>query len=187
MAGAVLTDEQWERAARAQGWYDRDEADLLYRLTVGPWCEVGCWKGRSTAVLAQTGHPGWAVDWFKGSSEHGRVDTYHDFMAHMIGFDNVNVLRMAGEDAERFVPAGLNLLHLDAEHTYPATSSLFSLFSPKVETGGHVILHDAFTPTGRKIAGSPWPGVTKFALELEQHPDWHLVEHVNRSAAFRRI
>lgn len=187
MAGAVLSDEQWERAARAQGWYDRDEADLLYRLCAGPWCEVGCWKGRSTAVLAETGFPGWAVDWFKGSSEHGSVDTYHDFMAHMLGYDNVTVLRMYAEEAAEFVPDGLSLLHLDAEHSYAATSILFHRYAPKVEPGGHVVIHDAFTPTGRKIAESPWPGVTTFALELEQHPDWHLAEHVNRSAAFLRI
>lgn len=188
MAGAVLlTDEQWERASRAQGWYDRDEADLLYRLTDGPWCEVGCWKGRSTSVLAQTGFPGWAVDWFKGSSEHGDVDTYHDFAAHMVGFDHVAVLRMAGDEAATFVPDGLSLLHLDAEHSYEATAAMFGLYAPKVGRAGHVVLHDAFTPGGREVEGSPWPGVTRFALELEQGDGWALVEHVNRSAAFRRI
>lgn len=187
MAGAVLTDGQWERAARAQGWYDRDEADLLYRLTNGAWCEVGCWKGRSTAVLAQTGHRGWAIDWFKGSSEHGSVDTHADFTEHMRGLSNVTVLWMAAEDADVLVTEPLSLLHLDAEHTYEATACMFGLYAPKVEVGGHVVLHDAFTPAGREIEDSPWPGVTRFALELEQGDEWALVEHVNRSAAFRRI
>lgn len=188
MAGAVqLTDEQWERCSRAHGWYDRDEADLLYRLATGAWCEVGCWKGLSTSVLAETGHEGWAVDTFTGSSEHGNVSTRDDFDAHMAGYGNVNVLAGDFVRCAALVPDNLSLLHLDAEHTYEATSVAFDMYASKVEVGGHVVVHDAFTPTGRKIAGSPWPGVTRFALELEQHPDWHLAEHVNRSAAFRRI
>lgn len=188
MAEPVLTADQWERAARAHGWYEQNEAELLYRLVAGPWCEVGCWKGRSTAVLAQTGFPGWAVDWFKGSSEHGDVDTYDEFRAHMSGYTNVTVLRMRAEDAVKYVDGPVNLLHLDAEHSYEATASVFVLYAPLVVKGGHCVLHDAWSPGGgRKIGRTPWPGVTKFALELEQHPDWDLVASVGRCAAFRRI
>lgn len=183
-----LTEEQWERAGGIHGWYDRNEAELLYRLCDGGWCEVGCWRGLSTVILAQTGHPGWAVDWFKGSSEHqGKpTNTYDDFMRYIAPYDNVTVLPYRYQDCVDEVPS-VRFLHLDAEHTYEATAECWGLYAPKVVKGGHLVLHDAFTQTGRKIEGSPWPGVTRWALEMEQHPDWDLVDHVGRSAAFRRI
>lgn len=183
-----LSDEQWAVADPIEGWYTQAEADLLYRLCDGPWCEVGCWKGKSTVILAQTGHTGWAVDWFQGSPEHKAGTRTHDeFTANLAAYENVTVLNGRFGDMHGDVPA-LRFLHLDADHSFAATRQAWDLYAGKVAQGGHVVLHDAWSPSGgRKISGAPWPGVCRFALEMEQHDDWELVESVERSAAFRRI
>lgn len=185
-----LTDEQWAVADGIDGWYFRAEADLLWRLCDGLWCEVGCWRGKSTVVLAQSGYKGYAIDWFKGSPEHqGKPpNTLEDFKRYVAPFPNVTILDYRFEDCADQVPDGLRLLHLDADHSYAATRAAWELYAHKVEVSGHVVLHDAWSPSGgRRIEGAPWPGTCQFALEMEQHPEWELVESVERCAAFRRI
>lgn len=174
----AMTSEQWAKAERIQGWFGRSEAELLFRLTRGPWCEVGCWKGRSTTVLAETGFPGWAVDWFKGSSNHAPgTDTYAEFMENLRGYDSVTVLPMRFEDAVAYVGA-LNLLHLDAEHSFEATEQAFRLFETKVMAGGHVVFHDA--------RGGGWPEVEDFVASLRPSRKWRTAGETDRLKAFQR-
>jgi len=174
----TLTSAQWAKADRIQGWFDRDEAELLFGLTRGPWCEVGCWKGRSTTVLAETGFPGWAVDWFKGSPEHPPgTDTYPEFMENLRGYGLVRVLPVRFEDAVPYVGA-VNLLHLDAEHSFDATERAFRLFEAKVDIGGHVVFHDA--------CGGRWPDVEDFVVSLRRSRRWQAAAERGRLKAFRR-
>lgn len=186
MAGAFLTDEQWERAAQAHGWYDQDEASLLFYATRGPWVEIGSWKGLSTAVLAQTGFPGWAVDTFTGSSEHGDVDTYEDFVAHMEGLGDVTVIRADYRDAAEQVPVGARMLHIDHEHTYDDVKAAFDLYSPLLAGDAKIAVHDAWERGTKYPEKCSYPGVTWFALELCEHPDWTLWDECGRLAVFAR-
>jgi predicted O-methyltransferase YrrM len=173
-----VTDEQWAKAARIYGWFDKDEAEFLYPLVTGPWCEIGSFHGRSTTVLAETGYPGWAVDWHRGSPEHPEgTDTYAEFVGNVGAYPNVEVLRMRLEDAEPHV-GPLQLLFLDAEHTYDATKQAWNLYAPKVVRGGIVAVHDA--------AGGAWPEVEQFAAEVRGNQNWCQYRTVNRLAAFHR-
>lgn len=176
----------WERAARAHGWYDRDEADLLFYATRGPWVEIGSWKGRSTAVLAQTGYPGYAIDTFTGSSEHGQVNTYDEFLAHMEGMGAVTVLRSDYRDAVQSVSPGASLLHIDHEHTYEDCKQAFDLYSGLLAHDAKIAVHDAWERNSRYPEHCAWPGVTRFALELCEHPDWTLWDDCGRLAVFER-
>jgi hypothetical protein len=176
----------WERASSVQGWYNRDEANLLFYATRGPWIEIGSWKGRSTAVLAQTGYPGYAIDTFTGSSEHGQVDTYDEFLAHMEGLGDVTVLRQDYRDAHELVLSGARMLHIDHEHTYEDTKLAFDLYSPLLAHDAKIAIHDAWTHSSREPDECPWPEVTRFALELLEHPDWTLWDECSRLAVFAR-
>lgn len=174
-----MLDDLWAKADRIPGWFKRDEADLLLRLTDGPWCEVGCWQGRSTLILAETGEPGYAVDWFCGSPEHDPdTDTLDEFLENIGPYENVTVLSERFEDAAHIVPDGLRMLHLDADHSYDATRLAFDLYSPKVDVGGHVQFHDAL--------GGGWPEVERFVNELDPAV-WLRVGEANLSAAFKRL
>lgn len=173
-----LPDRVWDKADPIDGWLWRSEADLLWRLCDGPWCEVGCWRGKSTVVLAETGHPGYAVDWFKGSPEHpDDTDTFRDFMDNIAGYDHVAVLAMRFDEAAARVKP-VRLLHLDADHSLEATERAFELYAPKVKAGGHVVFHDG--------AGGAWPEVEKVVTAVHRDPDWQYVETVERAVAFRR-
>lgn len=152
---------------------------------MGRWVEIGSWKGRSTAVLAQTGFPGYAIDTFTGSSEHGDVDTYSEFMAHIDGLGDVTVFRQDYQNVPR-IPPGVALLHLDHEHTYQDCKTALELYSPLLASDAKVAVHDAWERGSRDPNDCPWPGVTWFALELCEHPDWMLWDTVGRLAVFTR-
>mgnify|MGYP000927415148 CR=1 FL=1 len=182
----MLTDEEWADIDSVDGWLFREEADLLARLSTSPWCEVGAWKGRATRVLARGGH-GWVVDWFKGSSEHGPdVDTRPEFDENTAGL-NITVLSMDFRAACDRIPASLQLLFLDAEHSYEATAEAFALFSPLVARTGLVVFHDAWSDDGGGMDGgmTPWPGVTRFVRNLDPE-QWVNIENVARCAVFAR-
>lgn len=183
----MLTDDEWADVDSVDGWLFRPEADLLARLATTPWCEVGAWKGRATRVLARGGH-GFVVDWFRGSSEHpDGTDTRAEFEANA-GHLNVTVLPYDYRIGHRYVPSSLQLLYLDAEHTYEGTAEAFGLFSPLVAADGCVVVHDAWSDDGggKDGGGTPWPGVTRFVREISTAGMWVNTENVDRCAVFRR-
>jgi hypothetical protein len=175
-----LTEYQWQQAERIQGWLGKEEAAFLFSLVDGPWCEVGCWKGRSTVVLAQTRQPGWAVDHFHGTGgEHpDGTDTYAEFMENIGPYTNVTVLPYKFQGAAAMVPDDLSLVFLDADHSYEETWQAFQLYSPKVERGGHVALHDA--------KGGGWPGVEEVVAELRTNRAWQELPAVEQTIAFKK-
>lgn len=177
----ILSDSLWD--SLPEGFYERGELEALLRYCTGTWCEVGCWHGRSTRVLAESGHKGYAVDWFKGSPEHEGADTLASYEKTMAECGNVVTVVGRLEDVSELVPSGLRLLHLDADHSFEATTRAFALYSPKVRAGGHVAIHDGVPfPDGL----DPWPGVTTFCRKLSESEKWTLVEEAGRLAVFKR-
>lgn len=173
-----MTEAEWAEAERIQGWLGKEEAGFLYSLCDGPWCEVGCWKGRSTVVLAQTGYPGWAVDHFKGSPEHEDADTYDEFTANLDAYPNVAVLPYKFRGAAPMVPDNLSLVFLDADHSYEQTWQAFHMYAPKVQRGGHVAFHDAI--------GGGWPSVEQAVAEIRVNQAWRELPAVEHTIAFQR-
>jgi len=170
------------------GTYDHADLELLWRYCTGPWLELGALYGRSTSVLAHTGHPGVVVDWFKGSPEYGPINTRNQFYDNMHGLlANVRVLERRFEDVPAVaIPQGLHLLHLDGEHSYEATMAAFRKFSPYVRTGGVVVFHDAYGPGGSEPG--PWPDVIRVIKDvLAERPDrWQTVARGEMSLAIIR-
>lgn len=181
-----MDEAVWKLANAVDGWFTHKEAVNLDKYNTGTWCEVGCWKGRSTIVLAAKSK-GYAVDWFKGSPEHSRdTDTFAEFLANIEPFkDNVVVINKRYQDAVDEVPK-VDLLFLDADHSYEATKEAFELYAPKVKKGGHIIFHDAWGHAGER-EDTPWPGVTKFCLELQEYPGYKLVDEAERNGVFKKV
>lgn len=182
-----MKDEEWTEIDSVHGWLFRQEAEFLASLCVSPWCEVGAWKGRATRVMAKSGH-GYVVDWFKGSSEHsqnGSIDTRAEFDANVTGL-NITTIADDYRHAYRLIPDDIRFLYLDAEHTYENTKEAFRLYTPCLADDGIVVIHDAWGEVGER-AGTPWPGVTQFVLELIDDGEWDNFANKQRCAAFRRI
>lgn len=155
------------------------------------WCEVGVGLGESTSIFLgfQKIHKIHCIDSF---SKH---ENYFDELAFApedlkktIDFDifkNVFLTRLKDEisnnrcipiidssqnAAKIFDDNFFDVVYIDADHSYEAVKNdLFSYFD-KVKARGFLCGHD-YARDGRfgysgKIAGDPWPGVTKAVHEL---------------------
>ena len=180
----------WEEIDQIQGWLFKEEAELLDELNVGRWCEIGSWKGKSTAVLASK-QKGYAIDWFKGIEDEGYglegVDTFDEFVANTKPYrENIVILPMHYKDAEPFIPfRTIDLLFLDGTHNYEDTFRAWELYNLKVAAGGHVVFHDAWGENGER-GMTPFPEVTKVVKEIND-TRWVHLPGVRRCAVFQRV
>jgi len=176
-------DATWSAVEKVQGWLARDEAELLYNLAKGTRIggrvvELGSYCGRSSivlaaAVLATAVAPVVCVDTFRGSPEHqlgavcfdpatlinGAIDTYPIFQRNLehAGLQSlVKAMRMSTLDAALYFVDPIELLFIDADHSYQAVRADLVAWKPKVVEGGLIVLHDFGT----------WSGVTRAAADL---------------------
>jgi hypothetical protein len=108
------------------GWLSEPEARMLWELlpmTEGPILEVGCYKGRSTCLLAATGRPVYAVDPFAGFSTEDPTGeaTAREFLHNMALREFTNVT-LFPESIETWEPRPVGLAYLDGDHTYQGTA-----------------------------------------------------------------
>lgn len=166
------------------GWMDPGDGSVLYQLArfVAPQpsvVELGSWKGRSTAWLANGLRDRGAgrlvaVDTWAGTSNepdharrlagYGPDQLFEEFRANLRGLGLealVEPWRMTTLEAARRWDRGasIGLLHIDADHAYDAARADFEHWSPSVMRGGLVVFDDV--PT--------WPGPTRLVTEL---PRW---------------
>lgn len=107
------------------GWLSENEARMLHRwasASKGAILEVGCFKGRSTVLLASFERPTYCVDPFSGFSTddpdgNGIADQWR---ANVLGrgIQSVTLFRQRIEDWE---PKDVGLAYLDGDHTYEGT------------------------------------------------------------------
>ena len=98
--------------------------------------EIGSWKGRSTFVLC-AGCQGmvYAVDphtWghlLPGSAP----DTYNEFLATLVQFQNITPLRMTSEEAAAngSVPPLVDMVFIDGDHTYEMVLKDLQMWDPR--------------------------------------------------------
>jgi hypothetical protein len=102
--------------------------------------EVGCWRGRSTYALC-SGCPGWvyAVDHFKGSSEHQDIiktgfDVREDFLKNMKDLKRWVLFEMDSLKAvEVFSDRSIDMVFLDASHEFDHFLDDLGAWAPKAK------------------------------------------------------
>jgi len=129
--------------------------------------EIGSFQGRSTHALC-TGTKGvvTAVDHFEGSAEvhdgtHGMKGIYEIFKENTKGFDNLSVKKTDSlSGAKDFVDKSIDMVFIDAEHSYEAVKKDIEAWLPKTK----VVLcgHDYC---------DAWPGVMRAVDEVFGKPD----------------
>ena len=161
------------------GWLTKPEANLLYKFAKkcsgkGTIVEIGSWKGKSTVCLSEglrdgAGGKVHAVDPFTGSSEHGDVDTYNEFLSNIkrAGIDEYVIPhRQYSEDAAKeWDGSPIELLWIDGAHEYEFVIKDYQLWEPYLVEGGTIAFHDSTDP-------GVWPVLDKYIF---------------RSKKFRRI
>lgn len=139
-----------------EGWFSHSRTYLQLLDTMpdfGTFVEVGAWLGRSTAYLcanAGVNHRICVVDTWLGTPNEWKtthklatqIDLFTAFSANLQGY-NYEPFRMTSELAATYFPdASVDVVFLDADHTYEATKADIKRWLPKVKAGGYLAGHD---------------------------------------------
>lgn len=153
-----------KRAAEIDGWMMPEELLWLYEQSRKYPCvvELGSWKGRSSSALVQAKEDEgvgmvWCVDTWKGSSseldsthqEATEKDIYKEWQENLAGSQRVQAMRMTTLDAAEALQFKVDMVFVDAEHTYESVSDDLAAWEPKVKKGGLMCGHDWNFPSVR--------------------------------------
>ncbi len=135
------------------GLYDKKDAYLLLETARqgGDIVELGCYKGRTTALLVQASKDGrvTSVDPFIEPShryEASSPDVWRNNLKK-IGLEPPQLLHMTGDEAlKHFQGKWLSLVFIDAAHDYESVLNDLHNWTPLVKKGGFVALHDMYHP-----------------------------------------
>lgn len=159
-----------------EGWMRFTEQQFLYheakkhKIIV----EVGSWKGKSTHAICSGCKDGivYAVDTWQGSIDEKddthwlaqREDVYETFKTNTNQFENlIKIKKPSVEGAKWFEDGSLDMVFIDAGHTYEAVIEDIEAWLPKVKPDGIICGHDYLPGT--------WMDVIKAVDEKFGKPD----------------
>jgi predicted O-methyltransferase YrrM len=150
-----------------EGFTPQEALEWLYIQAQGMHgvLEIGCWKGRTAAVLAESAGHAWTVDHFEGSTSE-LATSHAEAVEGMIEsqarenlkFYNVEILKMTSRQASRlFLPGSLDMVWIDGDHTRGAVLEDLVLWHNKVRKllCGHDASWDG-VQEALAIFGIPW-------------------------------
>ena len=148
-----------------QGWFNcptlYDEVIANMSIT-GSVVEIGCWKGRSSAYMAERivdsgkniKHV--CVDTWEGTvtEEHHQKDSavkegrlYDLFLENMSPFEGVVPMQMTSLEAAAKLPDNsFDFVYIDASHEYEDVKADIKAWLPKVKKGGIIAGDDYNSP-----------------------------------------
>jgi predicted O-methyltransferase YrrM len=155
----------YERALLIPGWFSRDDMIAVsclideYVRDGGQVVEVGCWKGRSSyvlaAVAAERGISVRSIDTFRGIPEkhvhnkdlYGESREREDFskvvLENLKEFSNFDII--VGDSRETYIhlwDESVDMIFIDGDHGDPTISLDLQNYWPKVRLGGVLCGHD---------------------------------------------
>lgn len=167
----------WPHAQYIDGWMDKTELLTLWTLadSLQPGSlivEIGAWCGRTSVVLALSGHDLISIDPFDCSGDDPEYVRDHDFKPLLEWKKNIKALNLANDsamsvaqtsqDAFKWWTRKIDMLVIDGDHSYEAVSrDLRSWANCFLKQGGILVLDDVH-PEGQ---GDRWEGVGRAARE----------------------
>lgn len=151
------------------GWFPQDDIDAYRKLYEavplgGTTAELGCWLGRSICAVADiilarrikvyvvdtfAGNPGFEKDF-----DIGGRDAHEEFLGNIARFgltrENCIPLKMTTHEARDIAPINLDLIFIDADHTYEHVKQDIEDWKPKLSPGGILAGDDYGHPGVRK-------------------------------------
>jgi predicted O-methyltransferase YrrM len=156
-----------------------DEAALLYRLArdaeLGPFAEIGRFKGGSTLIFAAALPAGvelWSYDLhvaLRGDMPGAELDAELCDALARYGLEGKVHLVVADSRTVDPPPAPLELLFVDGDHSYEGAKADFERWGEFVRPGGQLLFHDAVDHGGY---GNVYPGVARLVGEVERAVGW---------------
>jgi len=141
-----------------QGWFSHNDCKAYtFLIENSPedasFVEVGSWLGRSSSFLLDNKKDTQTVtcvDTWKGSvnelaTNHKlatQTDIFEIFKQNLGDRDYTAIRLPSVEAAEQFEDGSLDVVFIDAEHTYEAVKADIAAWRPKVKKGGYLAGHD---------------------------------------------
>lgn len=174
------------------GFLTADDEKILTEYATGKEnvVELGCYKGRSAAIMSRVAKHVTSIDIFENTSlidsEEQREHYERDFdetryMAYvqktLDGFPNVTLVSgltyLTAKDHEN-----VDLLFIDADHSYKGVSRDFYAWFPSIKVGGNIIFHD--------YSGT-YPEVVQFVNELKKDTKLQFIRNAGNCAVFEKV
>ena len=168
-----------------------EELGILIRMarSADSICELGTFKGKSLIAMGLSNPNAklYAVDWFGDMSHRGyQGSTLEETKANLAGRGVTAEFYVGTTDemSDQF-DHEIDLLHVDAGHSYEEAMNDLNHYVPKIRPGGALCVHD-YGPAQSDKLDRP---EVKEALDdwLIDHPDWALVEKAGTMVAFRQM
>jgi predicted O-methyltransferase YrrM len=151
-----------------------DEAALLFRLVraLGPAtiAELGRFKGGGTFLMAVAMTPGselWSYDLHLETPEGATGEELDREVA--VGLERYGIAGVhlvVGDTRTAEVPQRpLDLVFVDADHSYEGARADFDRWAPLIRPGGHLLFHDA---VDEGAWGTVYPGIQRLVAEIER-------------------
>ncbi|HVS64002.1 MAG TPA: class I SAM-dependent methyltransferase [Thermoanaerobaculia bacterium] len=175
---------------RIPSWTQPAELRLLYRLAEAcpPGAmalEVGSHLGASSFYLAAglskvNGHLLCVDTWWNDTMPEGRMDLFDDFLENVRSLtDRITPIRKRSDELDDpDVPRPLDLVFIDADHSYPAVRDDIHRVVPWMRVEALLSLHDFGAPEH--------PGVARAVGELLATGEWVVHAQVERMIVLRR-
>jgi len=133
-----------------EGWFEDGSLynSVAQKYDNAHFVEIGCWKGRSTSCMgveiinSKNKIKFDAVDTFRGSAEHGNVDSDKLFNEFTTNTEPVRsaintVHKMTSLQAsELYADNSLDFVFIDASHDYTNVLADIKAWYPKIKFGG---------------------------------------------------
>ncbi len=137
-----------DKVKQIPGLMTPGELALLCRFarSASSIAELGCYKGRSLAAMGIT-HPSatlYGIDWFGDMSHRGyQGSTLEETRGNLekVGVKATFLIGTTDEVAPKF-DKKIDLLHVDAGHSYEECLNDLKNYVPKITEGGAVCIHD---------------------------------------------
>lgn len=156
-----------------QGWCDQKKGCLMGDLIIQNGhtyiVDVGVFEGKSTLAMAKAcqiqgkglvhGVDSWSMpdcveDEGKENAEWWSnlklEDHYQSFLRHLERSgvsETLKICRMSSRSAAATFPDGLDMIHIDGNHSEWSSTSDVCMWLPKVKIGGHIVMDDCDWPT----------------------------------------
>ncbi|EMI54707.1 class I SAM-dependent methyltransferase [Rhodopirellula sallentina] len=148
------------KASKIETHLTADEKEMLFQLarqSNGRAVEVGSYLGASSCFLAAglSGKPNATLScvdtWQNDAMTEGARDTYAAFLANTKRYQQtIRALRGTSQDVARSYSGTIDILFLDADHSYEGVKGDWDAWSPHLADNATVVFHDSGWAEGVK-------------------------------------